>query len=87
MVSVRKVLLGLVSLACCAPLVAQETVRIAVGEWPPYLSENARHYDVAAHIVGEVFQASGMKVEVDFLPWARVLVYVESGRYESEPPR
>lgn len=83
MVSVRNVLLGLVSLACCSPLVAQETVRIAVGEWPPYLSENAQHYGVAAHIVEEAFQASDMKVEIDFLPWARVLVYVESGQYDA----
>lgn len=81
--SVRNVLLGLVVLACSTPLVAQETVRIAVGEWPPYLSENALHYGVAAHIVEEAFQASGMNVEVDFLPWARVLVYVESGQYDA----
>ncbi|HET8903793.1 MAG TPA: hypothetical protein VFN16_07345 [Saccharospirillum sp.] len=79
MVSVRNVLLGLVTLACSIPLHAQETVRIAVGE----LSENALHYGVAAHIVEEAFQASGMDVEVDFLPWARVLVYVESGQYDA----
>lgn len=61
----------------------RETVRIAVGEWPPYLSENAPHYGVAAHITREAFLASGVDVEFEFLPWARVLVYVENGEFDA----
>ncbi|MHA7878933.1 MAG: substrate-binding periplasmic protein [Saccharospirillum sp.] len=70
-------------LAFSAPLIAKETVRIAIGEWPPYLSRYSPHYGVAAHIVQEAFQASDMNVEFHFFPWARVLVYIENGEYDA----
>lgn len=83
MVILRKGLISLVLLVCSSPLFAEETVRIAIGEWPPYLSERSPHYGVAAHIVQEAFQVSGLDVEFQFLPWARVLVYVENGQADA----
>ena len=60
-------------------LSARETVRIAIGEWPPYLSRELPHNGVAAHLVREAFEAGGVNVQFDFLPWQRVRVYVENG--------
>ena len=62
---------------------AKEPVRIAIGEWPPYLAENLPHYGVAAHIVKEAFNAAGREVEFQFLPWGRVVVYVENSRFDT----
>jgi len=57
----------------------RETVRIAVGEWPPYLSQNLPHDGVAAHLVREAFKAGGVEVEFEYFPWQRVRLYVENG--------
>ncbi|WP_020410740.1 substrate-binding periplasmic protein [Hahella ganghwensis] len=62
---------------------AEETVRIAVGEWPPYLSAEFPHFGVAAHIVEESFTAAGVKVEFGFFPWNRVARYVEDGLWDT----
>lgn len=64
-------------------LAAREPVRIAIGEWPPYLAKDLPHYGVAAHIVEEAFNAAGLDVEFQFLPWGRVMVYVENGRFDT----
>lgn len=66
-----------------ASLSARETVRIAIGEWPPYLSQTLPHHGVAAHIVKEAFEAANVDVEFTFLPWGRVLVYVENGQFDA----
>ncbi len=42
---------------------AQETVRLANGEWEPYLGKKLKHYGVASHIVTEAFKEIGIKVE------------------------
>lgn len=83
MAALHKLSLTLILLAWSMNLAAKEIVRIAVGEWPPYLSQTSPHFGVAAHIVEEAFQATGMDVEYQFLPWARVAVYVENGQFDA----
>ncbi|OZG75467.1 amino acid ABC transporter substrate-binding protein [Hahella sp. CCB-MM4] len=62
---------------------AEETARIAIGEWPPYLSVELPHYGVAAHIVEESFRAADLQVEFGFFPWNRVAQYVEDGTWDT----
>lgn len=78
-----RAVVSVILLTSSLSLPAQEPVRIAIGEWPPYLAKNLPHYGVAAHIVKEAFQAGGLDVEFQFLPWGRVLVYVEGGRFDT----
>lgn len=58
---------------------AGETVRLTNGEWPPYLSEQFKHFGLASRIVTEAFALEGVKVEYGFFPWARSLKLAEDG--------
>lgn len=48
-----------------------EPVRLANGEWPPYLSEHLKKGGFITHFTGEAFSASGYEVQFDYLPWKR----------------
>lgn len=52
------------------------TMRVAIGEWPPFVSEDLEHYGLAARIVTEAFAASGIDVVYRFYPWKRA--YLET---------
>ena len=59
-------------------LAAQEPPRIAVGEWPPYLSAELPGSGLAARITTEAFAREGTRVAFDFYPWARALAMARS---------
>lgn len=59
---------------------AEQTVRIAIGEWQPYLSEHAPHYGFATHIVTESFSLQGIDVEYGFFPWKRSYMLSKQGQ-------
>jgi len=48
-----------------------ESITIAVGDWPPYLSADLKHGGIVGHLLTDVFEAEGYQVEMVFLPWAR----------------
>lgn len=60
---------------------AGDTVRLTNGEWPPYLSEQFKHFGLASRIVTEAFALEGVKVEYGFFPWARSLKLAEDGEW------
>jgi polar amino acid transport system substrate-binding protein len=62
---------------------AEETVRIASGEWPPYFSEELKHDGVASHIAVEAFALEGIKVEFGWFPWKRSLRYAQIGKWDA----
>ncbi len=61
--------------------VAGDVVRITNGEWPPWLSENLKHYGLASHIVSEAFAREGIEVEYGFFPWARAYDVAKEGEW------
>lgn len=61
---------------------AEETIRIATGNWPPYLSRDLKHNGIAAHIISDIFASEGFKVEFDFVPWARAYELSKKGDYD-----
>ncbi len=61
---------------------AQETIRIASGEWAPYQSENLKYYGVASRIVTEAFALEGIKVEYGYFPWKRAFNIAETGEWD-----
>ncbi|QDQ26072.1 amino acid ABC transporter substrate-binding protein [Chitinimonas arctica] len=73
----RSLLLSCLFLAL--PAWAAERIRLANGEWPPYLSATLPHYGYASHIVSEAFKAEGITVQYDFYPWARAQEMVRTG--------
>ncbi|MCX4025293.1 ABC transporter substrate-binding protein [Spartinivicinus sp. SM1973] len=59
-------------------------MRLATGEWPPYVSKDLKHYGVISLIVIEAFQLASnqtIKVEYHFFPWQRGLVLAKQGKY------
>lgn len=58
---------------------AQETIRIAIGEWQPVLSRQAPHYGFAAHVITEAFALQGIQVEYGFYPWKRAYMVAKQG--------
>lgn len=67
------ILLSAVAPALAANTAAgdERTMRIAIGEWPPFVSEDLAHYGLAARIVTEAFAMSGIDVQYRFYPWKR----------------
>lgn len=51
--------------------VAEETIRLTNGEWPPFLSEDLKHGGVVSRIVKEAFAHEGVIVEYGYFPWKR----------------
>lgn len=61
---------------------AEETVRLASGEWPPYQSKDLKHAGVVSRIVTEAFAQSGIRVEFGYFPWKRSYYYAETGQWD-----
>lgn len=55
------------------------TMHVAIGEWPPFVSENLQHYGLAARIVTEAFDAVGNDVKYRFYPWKRAYLETTQG--------
>ncbi len=73
---------GISLLLLSLPAFAQGgSVRIAVGEWPPYFSETADGYGTYAKVVTRAFEMEGISVEYGFFPWGRALVETKEGRW------
>ena len=60
----------------------EETIRLASGEWAPYISESLPYYGVASRIVTEAFALKGVKVTYGFHPWKRSHTYADSGEWD-----
>jgi len=56
-----------------------EDFTFAIGEWPPFISEDAPDHGLHSKRVSEVFEAQGHKVGFAFLPWPRSLELTRSG--------
>ncbi|MGL1937041.1 MAG: transporter substrate-binding domain-containing protein [Fibrobacterales bacterium] len=67
------------------PLIAQDTITIAVGEWDPYISKDLKNDGVIAQIISEAFALEGVSAEFEYLPWQRALVEVKHGTKDATP--
>ncbi|MDM8531100.1 transporter substrate-binding domain-containing protein [Anaerolineales bacterium HSG25] len=63
-----------------------EVIRIATEEYPPYTSENMKHYGIASHIVTEAFALEGITVEYEFFPGSRSYKLAEQGEMDGSLP-
>ncbi len=72
-------------LSCIFPagVLAQDKIRVSVGEWPPFLSESLKYHGVAARIVTEAFKLEHIKVEYAWFPWKRAFENVKNGDCEA----
>lgn len=75
----RCTLLSMVLVLFTVSGAAREVPRIAVGEWPPYLSAELPGLGIAARIATEAFAREGITVAYEFYPWARALAMTKAG--------
>ncbi len=78
-----KVILVFCVLGLCAfpvQALAEDTLRILTGEWPPFVSESLPQYGYTAEIVSYAFLAAGLEPEFAFMPWKRCALMVEEGK-------
>lgn len=54
-------------------------MRVAIGEWPPFVSRDLEHYGLAARIVTEAFAARDIEVKYRFYPWKRAYLETTQG--------
>lgn len=75
--------LYLLTILLSAPMQAfsYEKINIAVGEWPPYISEDQKHNGVIAHIITDIFHDIGLQANIHFLPWSRAYSDTSKGMY------
>ncbi|MEJ6005614.1 transporter substrate-binding domain-containing protein [Paucibacter sp. AS339] len=80
----QPVLAALLVLLNCLHTVAwaaeAEEVPLCLTEFPPFNSETLPRQGPLIEIASEAFRRSGLKVQVQFLPWARALKDAEAAR-------
>lgn len=70
-------------LICTSPVLAAGEIKIAIGEWDPYMSEKLPHYGIIAHIISETFKEVGVNVKYGFFPWTRAYRLAETGQWHA----
>lgn len=60
-----------------------EHVKIAAGEWPPFLGESLPGQGSVARLIRDVFFAAGYDVEFVFLPWVRAYNQTALGNFSA----
>jgi len=60
---------------------ASADIRLASGEWSPYVGESLEQGGFISHLVSESFAQSGMEVRWDYLPWKRAYEMTRMGDY------
>ena len=58
------------------------TVTLANGEYPPFFSQNLKHFGVVSRIVREAFLEEGIRVRYVFRPWRRGLEEAITGKWD-----
>jgi len=59
-----------------------ETITIGNDNWKPYQGEDFKHGGILPHIVTQAFALEAIDVDNRWVPWKRVMTYVESGRWD-----
>jgi polar amino acid transport system substrate-binding protein len=77
-----KYALVLVCLMIATFSLAQETIRLTNGEWPPYTSQQQKYQGPISRVIKEAFALEGIKVEYGFFPWARSFALSEQGKWD-----
>jgi len=60
----------------------EQTIKIGVGEWAPYLSKDLKHKGIAGRIITEIFAKEGIQVTFKFYPWKRAFEMAKFGKID-----
>lgn len=73
MLSVVRSVVVILTLAFSTSVYASESITLAVGEWPPYLSQELKNGGPTTRLVKQAFANSGVETQIQWLPWPRAL--------------
>jgi polar amino acid transport system substrate-binding protein len=62
------------------------TITLATLNWEPYVSEEIANGGFTTEIVRQAFQRAGYRIEITYMPWARVLSEVKNGVFDAMYP-
>lgn len=65
---------------------ARPILRVATGEWSPYVSVNYPHHGALAHIITTIYDEAGIDVEYAYFPWPRGYQMVRDGIWHATMP-
>ncbi|MBF0257927.1 MAG: transporter substrate-binding domain-containing protein [Desulfamplus sp.] len=82
----KTVLFCLAAVMIFSNVYANETVKLAIGDWAPYTSETDPKGNLLEKVVTEAFKAEGVTVEYSYFPWKRSYVNVEQGKFDGTFP-
>lgn len=78
----KKLLIVVFALFTLAFQAHSETIRLANGDWAPYMAENLKQHGVISQVVTEAFALEGITVEYEFLPWKRGFEEAKVGKLD-----
>lgn len=58
------------------------TLSFAIGEWKPFISEEAEGYGPVVRLVDAVCREAGFECTYEFMPWKRAWVAAKTGNYD-----
>jgi len=61
----------LLTLFLCGNTFCEPTVNLAIGEWPPYVSEQDDDGKILENVVTEAFAIEGFRTNFEYFPWKR----------------
>jgi len=56
---------------------SESVIKVATGEWSPFMSETLNHYGFINHIVTKSFEMEKIKTNYKFYPWIRAMLFIE----------
>ncbi|OIQ24216.1 ABC transporter substrate-binding protein [uncultured Vibrio sp.] len=59
----------------------EKIIKIAAGEWPPFIGQELEDFGHVGHTIQKVFAQQGYKVEFHFLPWKRAYKKTNEGEF------
>jgi len=65
---------------------AERVIKLATLNWCPYVCKVHKNHGFTTEIVSRAFNKAGYAVQIDFMPWSRVLAEVRSGEYDAMYP-
>ena len=77
---------AILAILYCSMAVANETIKMAVGEYPPYTSRIEKNGDFLEKVVTEAFKLESINVEYSHFPWKRSHIAVKNGEYDGTFP-
>ncbi|WP_108652294.1 substrate-binding periplasmic protein [Dongshaea marina] len=76
-----RALLFLFSLLFFGSSMAQPTIQVALGEWPPYVSKDMKDGGLVGRIIKESLALEGYQVNYQFFPWDQSYAKVKSKEF------